>query len=231
MHEPTVSAVIPVFNGSRYLEECIRSVLSQGKHLLEVIVVDDGSTDDSTAVVRRFPTVRLIEQRHAGVAVARNTGITAARGSLIAFTDQDDRWTPGKLDVQVNFMLERTDLDFTLTYVRVFLESGAKRPLWNHPGVLEEALPGHLTGTMLARRDVFDRIGMFDPGCADGCDTDWFLRARDHQLAFEMLPDVLLEKRAHADNTSLRIDHCQRTLLQAVRRSVRRRRSATEPRS
>jgi len=223
MPEPTVSVVVPVYNGEAFLADCLASVLGQSRPADEVIVVDDQSADGSLEVVRRFPAVRVVRQQHAGVAVARNTGLAAARGHLIAFIDQDDLWTPDKLAVQVPALVSRPDLRFCLAHLQVFLE-GDRPPSWLQPASLERPLPGYVTGTLLARAPIFAELGGFDPSCADACDADWFLRARDAGVPFAVLPDVLLKKRTHADNTSSRIDHCQRTMFEAVRRSVVRRR-------
>ncbi len=99
--QPSVSVVIPCFNAARWIGATLRSVQAQAWPDLEVIVVDDGSSDGSAALVReRFPQVRLLQQANAGVAAARNRGIDAAQGDWIAFIDADDWWLPGKLQAQ-----------------------------------------------------------------------------------------------------------------------------------
>src|SRR3989442_14959767 len=102
---PSVSVVIPVYNGERYLVDAIQSVLDQTYQNFEVIVVDDGSTDGSAAVAKRFgEAIRFVHQANGGVCKARNTGIAAARGGYLAFLDQDDLWLPDKLAVQVAYL-------------------------------------------------------------------------------------------------------------------------------
>ena len=99
---PTVSVVIPCYNGAAFLRETLDSVLAQTHAPLEVIVVDDGSTDDSAAIAESYgPPVRVIRQRNQGESVARNRGIDEARGDWIAFIDSDDVWKPGKLERQL----------------------------------------------------------------------------------------------------------------------------------
>src|SRR4029079_2498347 len=102
---PLVSVIVPVYNGERYLREALESVFAQTYRAIEVIVVDDGSPDDSGTIGQSFPEVRYIHQTNQGVAAARNNGIEAARGEFFAFLDQDDLWVPEKLNVQVEYFL------------------------------------------------------------------------------------------------------------------------------
>ena len=102
---PGVSVVIPVYNGEQYLADAIQSVRDQTYQNVEVIVVDDGSTDESADVAKKFgEAIRYVHQSNGGVGKARNTGIAAARGAYLAFLDQDDLWLPDKLAVQVAYL-------------------------------------------------------------------------------------------------------------------------------
>src|SRR5690242_4967891 len=100
MHGPTVTCIVPVFNGERYLGEALDSIFAQGHQPLEVLVVDDGSTDGSAAVAKSYgDRVRYFFQPNAGPAAARNLGLEAARGEFIAFLDADDLWHRDKLAI------------------------------------------------------------------------------------------------------------------------------------
>ncbi|MGH9463241.1 MAG: glycosyltransferase family 2 protein [Vicinamibacteria bacterium] len=100
-HEPTVSVVIPCYNGAAFLRETLASVLAQTHPVLEVIVVDDGSTDDSAEIAASFgPPVRVIRQPNQGESVARNRGVRESRGEWIAFLDADDAWLPNRIEAQ-----------------------------------------------------------------------------------------------------------------------------------
>ncbi len=98
-----VSVILPSYNGELFIRRAIRSVLSQDHHDLELLVVNDGSTDSTPAIVQEWtdPRIRLIHRSNGGVAAARNTGVAAARGGIVAFLDQDDEWLPHKLTVQI----------------------------------------------------------------------------------------------------------------------------------
>src|SRR2546425_4156042 len=98
---PSVSVVIPVYNGEQYLAEAIQSVLDQTYRNFEVIVVDDGSTDGSASVVKKYgETIRYVHHSNGGVCKTRNTGIAVTQGTYLGFLDQDDLWLPDKLAVQ-----------------------------------------------------------------------------------------------------------------------------------
>src|SRR6476619_4299573 len=117
---PLVSVIIPVYNGARYLRAALESVFAQSYCNFEVIVVDDGSVDDSGVIAQSFPEVRYINQTNQGVAAARNHGIEVARGEYFAFLDQDDLWTPEKLKLQIEYLLNHQDLGYTLTQQQYF---------------------------------------------------------------------------------------------------------------
>ena len=127
MKRPFVSVIIPVYNGKKFIEEAIKSVFMQNYDPMEIIVVDDGSTDDTSCIVQSFKDVRYIYQPNQGVAAARNTGIHNSRGELIAFLDADDYWPSNKLDLQVDCLLKHPHVGYTLGMQRNFLEYGIKR--------------------------------------------------------------------------------------------------------
>lgn len=124
-----VSVVIPTYNRARWLPACVESVLGQTAPPREVIVVDDGSTDDTEAVCRGFPApVRYVRQENAGVSAARNTGVSASRGSLVAFLDSDDVWFPRKLEVQLEALGRRPAAAWSITGCAVVDGTGNVRP-------------------------------------------------------------------------------------------------------
>ena len=221
---PLVSVVIPVRNNDRFLGGAVESVLNGDYDNHEIIVVDNDSEDHSGDVARRYP-VRYVHQRDLGQAGGRNTGISLARGSLIAFLDSDDEWTPEKLTRQVGHLVSHPELDFVLANMRAVLEPGVSRPGWMPVGWLTSGTLGAMPGTLVARRSAFDRAGLFDPAYEITSDTEWLVRATDAGLRHDVVPDVLLRWRIHGGNTSYRRQELKTDLLRAVRSSVVRKRA------
>jgi glycosyltransferase involved in cell wall biosynthesis len=216
MERPLISVVIPVYNCERYLGEAIRSVLSQDYCPLELIVVDDGSTDDSAAVAGRFPGVQVIRKPHAGIASTHNQGIGRCRGEWLAFLDSDDRWVPGKLARQTRALEEDAGLDMVFGYCRQFR---AGETLAIQPGLAQCA--------MLVRRSSFERVGLYNEGRAIHHFVDWYARAQEAGLRSLMLPDIVYERRIHDQNIGRRLPAAQRLgYLRALRESLHRRRQA-----
>ena len=221
---PLVSVVIPLFNGRRFLGECLDSVAAQTYERLETVVVDDGSIDGGAEVaVRRG--VRVLRRDHGGVAAARNAGVAATSGELIAFLDQDDLWAAEKTERQVAVMAARPELAATVTLMRTFLEPGTSRPGWLRAEALEQPFAAYTPSALVVRRWVFERLGPFDTAQGDAADVDLLLCMVEAGLEPEVVGDVLLHRRIHAENTSRYVDEAHRALLRVVRASLARRRS------
>jgi glycosyltransferase involved in cell wall biosynthesis len=228
-HEPTVSVVIPVLNGERFLGEAIGSAKAQTHRPLELIVADDGSSDRSAAVAEKLG-IRVLRRPHEGVSAARNAAIAAARGGLIALLDADDRWPVDRLATAVERFRRRPELGFVIGRARVFLEPGTSRPEWFSDDLAlgESALARQ---TILARRELFARIGGFDEAMEPCEDLDWLARARDARTPYEVLDDVVVEYRVHDRNTALqRRDDLERGVLRTLRSSINRKRSLASER-
>lgn len=193
---PRVSVVIPCFNTERFVAATLRAVLAQTGAALEVIVVDDGSTDGSAALVEReFPQVRLLRRANAGVAAARNAGLQAATSEWVAFCDADDIWLPGKLAAQFQAMAAAPGCRMSYTAWHVWpsaqpepepalLQSLAAQAQdakwagatgWLYPELLLDCVVW--TSTVLMQRSLLAEIGGFDTGLRIGEDYDLWLRA------------------------------------------------------
>ena len=177
---PLVSTIIPCYNYGRYLGEAIESTLAQAHDRIEVIVVDDGSTDDSREVASRFgPPVRVVSQPNLGISAARNRGVELATGEFLAFLDADDLWSADKLPVQ----LEAAEADPALGIVSGYAVQFASPDI--APGRLagirvdSRAMPARLASALLIRRTAFDRVGPFSTVYAAAECLDWYLRAAE----------------------------------------------------
>ncbi|HEY9704613.1 MAG TPA: glycosyltransferase family A protein, partial [Allocoleopsis sp.] len=123
-NNPLVSVIIPVYNGDRYLKAAIESVLCQDYEPIEIIIIDDGSTDNSAKIAQIFgDKINYFYQENSGVAVARNTGILRSKGELIAFIDQDDLWTENKLTLQIDYLMKNPNIGLIIGKMHCFLDS------------------------------------------------------------------------------------------------------------
>ena len=224
MNRPLVSVVVPVYNGERYLASALKSILEQDYRPLEVIVVDDGSADDTAKIAHSYGNVRYIYQPNQGPSAARNAGISAARGEFIAFLDADDVWAPGKLSLQMNHLIEHPEVGYTLARERVFLEPEASSPHWLSEDFLLEDHVTATPSTWVVRRIVFDQVGTFDPGYGTVEDMEWLARAKDANIQSFIMPETLLYRRVHRSNLSARAQDHLSKMLKIARGSVGRRR-------
>ena len=221
---PLVSVIIPVHNGARYLRAALESVFAQTYRPFEVVVVDDGSTDDSGVIAQSFQDVHYIHQANEGVAAARNNGIEAARGEFLAFLDQDDLWTPEKLTLQIAHLLSHPELGYTLTDQQFFVDPGETLPAWFRKELFSSAHPGWVLGTLVVRRAAFEKVGGFATGYAAASDSDWFFRAKAAGISMAVVPELLLMKRIHGANESANAKDVLSELRKVVKSSMDRQR-------
>ena len=222
-----VSAVIPVRNGEAFLTEALESTQTQTWKELEVIVVDDGSTDQSAAIADAFPGVRLLRQPASGQAVARNRGVAASRGALLAFLDADDVWPPRKLEIQAGYLRDRPDVGAVLGRQKLMVEPGVALPPWvEREGGLARADQGTQPLSLVTRREVWDLVGPFALGLGFSEDTDWLMRARDLGVRIDLLEEVVLHRRIHGANITYDDEAMLSGLAQVLKRRIDRRRAA-----
>ena len=222
---PLVSVIIPVYNGGRYLRTALESVFAQTYRPLEVIVVDDGSVDDSGVIAQSFNGVRYIHQANQGVAAARNNGIEATRGEFLAFLDQDDLWTSEKLKLQIGYLLTHPDLGYTLTQQQFFLDPDATLPAWFRKELFSSVHTGWVLGTLVVRRTAFEKVGNFATGYSAASDGDWFFRAKAVGITMAVVPELLLLKRIHGANESAHAKEILSELRKVIKSSLDRQRN------
>lgn len=235
--QPLVSIVIAAYNASAYLAETLASASAQRYQELEIIVVDDGSKDDTAEVAmrhaRRDPRVRLIRQGNAGVGAARNTGIAAARGKYIAPLDADDLWDPDKLAAQVAEMeWSGEQAGFAYCWSRTIDEAGhftGLKPPCSTAGRVFNVLLFrnflHNASVPLFRASVLQRVGGYatrdEQGGVQGCE-DWelLLRVADqHEVC--VVPRVLVSYRLYGSGLSFNVDNMERSYLWLIERMHR----------
>jgi len=220
-----VSVIIPIFNCEAYLAEAVESVRRQAYPDLELIIVDDGSTDGTARIAKGLlnDSLRYVYQDNGGPSRARNRGLALAGGDVIGFLDADDLWPAGRLqrpmrvldqDPSVDVVLGRTQL------VRHVVGAGRDAPL-------EDCAPPFVLlspTAALFRRRAFERVGYFDDALRYGEDTDWFMRARESGVPILVQEDVVLRYRRHENNMTHGWNIKERRVMDVLKRSLDRRR-------
>jgi len=197
-----LSVVIPSYNSSAYIAEALESVLGQGcESTLEILVVDDGSQDNTAEIVTQFPEVHYIQTEHGGAGSARNKGVAAAHGNLVAFLDADDIWSRGKLTLQLSAMRSDPSLDMVFGHVEEFLAPGIQD---EETSKLRKYSPGYVPGTLLIKKESFERVGHFDGNWRVGEFVDWYIRSMELNLKAQLLKEVVLKRRIHGNNLGRR---------------------------
>lgn len=206
---PRVSVVIPTYNRGWIVNDAVDSVLNQAFQQYELIVVDDGSTDDTKAILREYgDRIRVIRQANHGVSAARNRGIRAAKAPLIAFLDSDDVWLADKLSVQVAFFdnhpaaaVCQTEETWIRNGVRV---NPGKRHRKRSGMIFEPSLALCLVSpsAVMLRKDLFETIGLFDeslPACED---YDLWLRISLTHPIYLIDQPLIVKRGGHDDQLS-----------------------------
>lgn len=227
MGKPKVSVIIPVYNGEKHLDDSINSVLNQHYDNWECIVVDDGSTDGSASVIKKYKPVIYLHRENAGVAAARNLGIEKSSGEYLAFLDADDIWDPRKLLLQIRYMEANIDIGYSFTKHSLFLDENMNEyPSWVRTQRQEQEMTAYIPSALVAHRCVFEAVGNFDVNYKVGEDSDWFMRARDAGFKMGVIEENLLRKRVHARCLSGNAELSKANLLKIVRTSLKRAKSA-----
>lgn len=224
-----VCVVIAAYNSEAFIAEALDSVFAQVSVDDEVVVVDDGSTDGTADIVRRYPGARLIQQPNAGPAAARNTAVRSSSAAYIAAIDHDDLWPAGRLDRMVAALEEHPDAGYVAGRQRFVLTPGAPLPYWlksTEPEELQRFQNERGTGMIMIRRSAFDHVGFFDESMTRGGeDLDWVFRCREAGYSeVELEVDVLI-RRLHGGNITASKEDMQRAMFAVLRKRAQRRRA------
>lgn len=215
--------VMPAFDAEAFIAEAVASVLAQTYRPVELIVVDDGSSDRTAEIAGLLP-VLVLRRDHRGPAAARNAGLAIAHGEYWTIFDADDVMPVERLAHQVACLDDDPSLGIVMGLTEAFVSAGEPRPPHYNPVWNAGAYRGH-PGTILARREVLDLVGPFNEGLQLGEDVDWLTRANDAGVRTGQVNELCLRYRIHRRNTSSDTRANQMATLSALRSAVRRRRA------
>ena len=197
-----ISVIIPAYNCQAYLQEAIESVLSQKMADLEIIVIDDGSTDGTAFIAASYaPFVICVSQKNMGIGAARNRGVNLAQGKFFAFLDADDLWTENKLSRQLALFKADPHIDALFGHAVQFIS----QEISENPYLIStEPVPAHLPGTLLIRRENFFKVGLFCTEHLLGEGVEWYGRLLQSGLNIVLSKEIFLKRRVHNNNSVTR---------------------------
>ena len=207
---PDVSVIIPVYNQEKYIKECLESVIEQEYEKIEIIVIDDGSTDATPQIVNDFDSkIKYIRQENQGSAAAVNNGIKVAQGSLICWLGSDDVYLAGKIYHQVDLLLREPSLSAVYSDY-IMIDSDGKeitkvKVPWPSPEQFARSLliRNFINGSaVMMRRECFDKTGYYDETLMADADADMWFRLLKHGYKFGYIPKPLIKYRWHSNNIS-----------------------------
>ncbi|MHC4268497.1 MAG: glycosyltransferase family 2 protein [Planctomycetota bacterium] len=222
----SVSVIIPVYNGETYLVEAVESIHRQNYEPIEIIIVDDGSTDKTSQIVKNIKgNVNYVYQKNRGPAAARNRGIQLAKSQFLAFLDADDLWPENKLQMQFEHLEKDSFVKIVMGHIQLqclrLLEGNNKR---YHFEKFANPFFTFSFGAGLFRKSVFSKVGLLDESLRYSEDVDWFLRAKEAGTSMITLSQTTLLYRIHEKNMIRKKDIRNRGMLVALKKSINRKR-------
>jgi glycosyltransferase involved in cell wall biosynthesis len=221
-----VTVIVAAFNAEATLRETLDSIRAQTSKPQQVIVVDDGSTDQTAHIAASYEGVEVIRQANMGVASAFNTAVSAARCGHVAFLDADDLWTAQCLETHHNAFLSRPDLVMSIGLVEEFVcpSLDAEDAARFAPRAIQ---PGWICGATVVVSDLFNRVGLFDPALRLGAWIDWVGRAKLRNIKVEVAPCLVLRRRLRPGTLSGDATAVRHASMQVARLALNRRRGIT----
>jgi glycosyltransferase involved in cell wall biosynthesis len=200
---PLISIIMATYNRAAYIEEALESIKRQTFRDFEIIVVDDGSTDDTREIMKKYEDARYIYLDHVGIAGARNTAVKVARGKWIAFLDSDDLWMEDKLQKQVDFLATHPDCRIVYTEFKNFTNIPENELDERQKELLQtDDIKWYLPSALVDAR-LFGEVGLFDKTWEPNDDTEWNFRLKFYNINMEhCIYEILYFRRVHVSNIS-----------------------------
>ncbi len=222
---PKISVIIPSRDYGLFLPESIESVLNQTIIPEEIIVIDDGSVDDTEKIVKKYsPAVKYFFLKKRGVGAARNYGISLSSGKFISHLDADDVWVPEKLEIQLEEFGREPGLEIIGGMMQPFFDSRMSPERRKQIYCSDKPLPGFSASVILIKRESFQKVGSYRENVTIGQDLEWFIRAREIPLKEKMIKKTLALRRLHNSNSSMTNHDDRVNRLEMLKESLDRRR-------
>ncbi len=219
---PLVSVIMAAYNAAEHIDEALQSALDQDWRPLEVVVVDDGSTDDTAAIVRRYPEVVYVHQANAGPSAARNAAVERSTGAFVANFDSDDLLPPTRVSDQVGYLLAHPEVGAVFGR-----QEWINAPEWMTRDAVYGDVDGIPLSSVMFRRDVFFELGGYDTSFVHGEDMDVLVRMRERGIEYHVIPEIVLYRRYQVSSlTGGRPTH--EPLLRSLRAKLERQQPPTQ---
>ncbi len=224
-NKPIISVMMPTYNNAKYIKQAIESIYAQNYDNIEIIVVDDGSTDNTKEIVQQYKDIKYFYIEHKGISVARNTALENAKGEYIAFLDSDDYWLPNKLNTQMQYFKDHPDCEIVFTKYENFFEDEKlktnKRAM--HEKMMEKFLKQYLPSSII-KKELFEKYGTFGENFSGVEDTVFLYRLLKKGVSIShIILKVFYIRRIHGQNATL--NYSQETvkyITAILRKSVRK---------
>lgn len=216
---PLISVIIPVWNGEKYLPEALRSIYAQQYPSLEIIVIDDGSIDNTATIAQANKNIMYLYQDHQGPSAAKNLGLRNANGNFIAFLDCDDLWIQNSLSQHLNYLIENPSVNIIQSKVQDFYFDSELKKICP---ITQPYFMFPFMGSSLFRKLVFDSVGLFEASLNFSEDWDWALRAYESNIKKEKLNFLSLLIRKHENNMTKNASISQLNLMKVYHRHIKR---------
>lgn len=216
---PLVSVIVPFFNAEEYIACSLDSIARQNYHNLQIILINDGSTDSSQNIIKDclLKTELIKLKKRSGPAAARNAGLKIARGDFIAFLDADDYWADSHLSRSVEYLLNNSTVDIIKNLTQPFYEDQSGNKVFGK----KEFFP-FLLGPSLYRRNVFDLMNNFNSELVHGSDADFHLRTVEAEITIEQADQLSLFYRRHHDSLTADKENAIRGRLAFLKKKIAR---------
>ena len=204
-NNPLLSVIMPTYNNGKYINQAIESIYAQKYNNMEIIIIDDGSTDNTKEIVTKYNEIKYFYIEHKGISFARNTALEKSKGEYIAFCDSDDYWLPDKINTQMRYLKEHPDCEIVFTKYENFFENENLKTNTRamHEKIIENMLKQYLTSAVL-KKELFDKYGNFDENFSGVEDCEFVYRLLMKGINIKHCIDkVFYMRRIHGNNVTL----------------------------